>query len=114
MATLADNSLTFTKHPHPAPVAADVRAQVLANPGFGTAFTDHMVEIDYAEGTGWHDARVVPYGPIALDPAAAVLHYAQEIFEGLKAYRLADGGIALFRPEANAQRFNASARRLDM
>ncbi|MCX7284020.1 MAG: branched-chain amino acid aminotransferase, partial [Novosphingobium sp.] len=118
MASIAENSLTFTHHPHPAPVAADVRAQVLANPGFGTAFTDHMIEIDYTEGHGdnggWHDARVVPYGPIALDPAAAVLHYAQEIFEGLKAYRLADGGISLFRPDANAERFNASARRLAM
>ncbi|HQS96398.1 MAG: branched chain amino acid aminotransferase [Novosphingobium sp. 16-62-11] len=114
MATPAETSMTFTRTPHPAPVAADVRAAVLANPGFGTAFTDHMVEIDYTEGQGWHDARVIPYGPIALDPAAAVLHYAQEIFEGLKAYRLADGGISLFRPEANAERFNASARRLAM
>ncbi|MDP3550329.1 MAG: branched-chain amino acid aminotransferase [Novosphingobium sp.] len=114
MAMPAETSLTFAHHPHPAPVAADVRAAVLANPGFGTAFTDHMVEIDYTEGQGWHDARVIPYGPIALDPAAAVLHYAQEIFEGLKAYRLADGGISLFRPEANAERFNASARRLAM
>ncbi|MFN3470226.1 MAG: branched-chain amino acid aminotransferase [Novosphingobium sp.] len=112
--TAATSGLTFNRHPHPAPVAAGVRAQVLANPGFGTAFTDHMIEIDYTEGQGWHDARIVPYGPIALDPAAAVLHYAQEIFEGLKAYRLADGGIALFRPEANAARFNASARRLAM
>ncbi len=114
MATTAENSLSFTRHPHPAPMAVDMRAAVLADPGFGRAFTDHMVEIDYSEGTGWHDARVIPYGPIALDPAAAVLHYAQEIFEGLKAYRLADGGIALFRPEANAARFNASARRLAM
>ena len=112
--TSANSSLGFARHPHPAPVAADVRAKVLANPGFGTAFTDHMVEIDFAEGRGWHDARVIPYGPIAMDPAAAVLHYAQEIFEGLKAYRLADGGIALFRPDANARRFNASAKRLAM
>ena len=106
--------MTFTHTPHPAPVAADVRAQILANPGFGTAFSDHMVQITYDEGKGWHSAEVVPYGPIPLDPAAAVLHYAQEIFEGLKAYRLADGGIALFRPEANAARFNASATRLAM
>ncbi len=111
MATAADTSLSFTRHPHPAPLGVEQRAAVLADPGFGRAFTDHMVEIDYTEGRGWHDARVVPYGPIPLDPAAAVLHYAQEIFEGLKAYRLADGGIALFRPEANAARFNASARR---
>ena len=106
--------MTFTHTPHPAPVAADVRAQILANPGFGTAFSDHMVQISYDEGKGWHSAEVVPYGPIPLDPAAAVLHYAQEIFEGLKAFRLADGGIALFRPEANAARFNASATRLAM
>ncbi|BEV02026.1 branched-chain amino acid aminotransferase [Novosphingobium olei] len=114
MATDAETSQTFTRHPHPAPLAVDARTAVLADPGFGRAFTDHMVEIDYTEGRGWHDARIVPYGPIPLDPAAAVLHYAQEIFEGLKAYRLADGGIALFRPEANAARFNASARRLAM
>ena len=104
----------FARTPHPAPRPVDERAKILANPGFGTNFTDHMVEIDYDAEQGWHDARVVPYGPIALDPAAAVLHYAQEIFEGLKAYRLNDGGIALFRPEANAARFNASARRLAM
>ena len=114
MATTADPSLTFARTAHPAPTAADVRDAVLADPGFGRAFTDHMVEIDYTEGKGWHSARIVPYGPIPLDPAAAVLHYAQEIFEGLKAYRLADGGISLFRPEANAERFNASARRLAM
>lgn len=105
---------SFTRHPHPAPAGDAARGAILADPGFGTHFTDHMVMIDYAEGQGWHDARVVPYGPIALDPAAAVLHYAQEIFEGMKAYRLADGGIALFRPEANAARFNASAARLAM
>ncbi|MDT0508996.1 branched-chain amino acid aminotransferase [Novosphingobium sp. MMS21-SN21R] len=114
MATTAETSLTFARTPHPAPTAVATRDAVLADPGFGRAFTDHMVEIDYTEGRGWHDARVVPYGPIPLDPAAAVLHYAQEIFEGLKAYRLADGGISLFRPDANAARFNASARRLAM
>lgn len=104
----------FTRIANPAPRALDERAAILANPGFGTAFTDHMVEIDYDADRGWHDPRVVPYGPIALDPAAAVLHYAQEIFEGMKAYRLPDGGIALFRPYANAARFNASAERLAM
>ncbi len=115
MATPASaDPMTFTHAPHPAPMAPDVRAEILANPGFGTAFSDHMVSVLYDEGKGWHSAEVVPYGPIPLDPAAAVLHYAQEIFEGLKAYRLADGGIALFRPEANAARFNASAERLAM
>jgi branched-chain amino acid aminotransferase len=104
----------FARTPHPAPRGVDERTAILTNPGFGTTFSDHMVEIDFDAAQGWHNPRVVPYGPIALDPAAAVLHYAQEIFEGLKAYRLDDGGIALFRPEANAARFNASARRLAM
>ena len=71
-----------------------------------------MVSIDYLEGKGWHDARVIPYGPIELDPSAIVLHYAQEVFEGLKAYRWADGSIVSFRPEANARRLRSSARRL--
>lgn len=105
---------TFTRLPHPAPLAADQRAAVLANPGFGSRFTDHMVTIDWSEEAGWHNPTLAPYGPLALDPAASVLHYAQEIFEGLKAYRLADGSAALFRPAANAARFNASARRLAM
>jgi branched-chain amino acid aminotransferase len=113
-ADTATAPIAFERLPHPAPVAADVRAAILANPGFGTAFSDHMAQVTYDEDKGWHGAEVRPYGPIALDPAAAVLHYAQEIFEGLKAYRLADGGIALFRPEANAARFNASAERLAM
>lgn len=113
MATLAE-ALSFIHLPHPAPVQADVRAQVLADPGFGKVFSDHMISIEWAEGEGWHSAQILPYGPIALDPATAVLHYAQEIFEGLKAYRLSDGGIALFRPEANAARFNDSAARLAM
>ena len=85
---------------------------VLANPGFGSHFTDHMVQIDWDKGEGWHDARVVPYGPLSLDPSAAVFHYAQEIFEGMKAYRHDDGSIWTFRPERNAERLNASARRL--
>ncbi|MBD3775386.1 MAG: branched-chain amino acid aminotransferase [Rhodobacteraceae bacterium] len=93
---------------------AAVRDAALANPGFGTLFSDHMVSIDYTEERGWHDAVVGPRQPIPLDPAAAVLHYAQEIFEGLKAYRHADGSLALFRPDANARRFNASAERLAM
>ncbi|WP_232491828.1 branched-chain amino acid aminotransferase [Novosphingobium kaempferiae] len=114
MATIADAGLTFTTLAHPAPVSAEARAAVLANPGFGTNFTDHMVTIDWTEGKGWHDAVIGPRQPIPLDPAASVLHYAQEIFEGLKAYKQADGAIALFRPEANAARFNMSAERLAM
>lgn len=88
------------------------RSAALANPGFGTHFTDHMVSIVWEKETGWQTPEVLPYGPLSLDPANAVLHYGQEIFEGLKAYRHPDGKIALFRPERNAQRFNKSARRL--
>ena len=114
MATLATRDISFSALPHPAPTPASTRAEILLNPGFGTNFTDHMVSIDWTEGRGWHDATVGPRQPIPLDPATAVLHYAQEIFEGLKAYKHADGSVALFRPEANAARFNQSARRLAM
>ena len=114
MATLADAGLKFTHLPHPAPTGDEARAAVLANPGFGTNFTDHMVTVEWTEGQGWHDAVIGPRQPIPLDPAASVLHYAQEIFEGLKAYKQADGSIALFRPQANAARFNQSALRLAM
>lgn len=80
--------------------------------GFGKYYTDHMFIMNYDEGEGWHDPRIVPYGPFSLDPAAMVLHYAQEIFEGLKAYRTADGKIQLFRPEKNMARMNLSCERL--
>lgn len=114
MATLADAGLSFSTLPNPAPVGDAEREAILANPGFGTYFTDHMVTIEWTPERGWHDALIGPRQPIMLDPAAAVLHYAQEVFEGLKAYVQADGGVALFRPEANAGRFNASAHRLAM
>src|SRR4051794_40566769 len=84
------------------PAGDEVRAEILANPGFGRFHTDHMVSIDYAEGKCWHNARVIPYGPIELDPSAIVQHYAQEVFEGLKAYRWADGSVVSFRADANA------------
>src|SRR4051794_30308387 len=87
-------------------------AQILENPGFGKTFTDHMVVATWTADGGWADAEVRPYGPFQLDPAAAVLHYGQEIFEGMKAYRHADGSVWTFRPEANAERFNKSAVRL--
>ena len=73
--------------------------------GFGKKFSDHMFVMDYTEGKGWHDPRIVPYGPFALDPATVIFHYAQELFEGLKAYRTAEGEIQLFRPDCNADRF---------
>jgi branched-chain amino acid aminotransferase len=104
----------FDRLPHPETLSAEDRAALMTEPGFGRVFTDHMVTIHYAEGRGWYDAQLGPRKPITLDPAAAVFHYAQEIFEGLKAYRMADGSIASFRPEANATRFNASAARLAM
>ena len=80
--------------------------------GFGTVFTDHMFLMDYKEGKGWFDPRVEPYGPLSLDPATAVLHYAQELFEGLKAFRSRDGKIRLFRPQKHAERLNNTARRM--
>lgn len=88
------------------------REDALADPGFGTTFTDHMVDICWSARGGWHRPRVQPYGPISLDPAAAVLHYGQEIFEGIKAYRHADGSIHTFRPDQNAARLQRSARRM--
>jgi branched-chain amino acid aminotransferase len=106
--------LEFEIRPNPAPVSAAERAALLVNPGFGRVFTDHMVTIRYAEGKGWYDARVEARGPIPMDPATAVLHYAQEIFEGLKAYKGADGALTLFRADANARRFRASAQRMAM
>ncbi len=80
--------------------------------GFGHIFTDHMFIMNYTEGKGWHDARIVPYGPISLDPSAMVFHYGQEMFEGLKAYKGADGKAYLFRPDMNAKRANKSNDRL--
>ena len=82
------------------------------NLGFGKVFSDHMFLMNYTKGQGWHDARIVPYGPIELEPSAMVFHYAQEIFEGLKAYRTPSGAVNLFRPLENARRINNSAERL--
>ena len=96
------------------PVTPVRRAEILADPGFGRYFTDHMVTAQWTAEHGWHDAALVPYGPISLDPATSVLHYGQEIFEGLKAYRHGDGSVKTFRPMRNAARFASSARRLAM
>jgi branched-chain amino acid aminotransferase len=94
------------------PTTDERLAEILANPGFGTHFTDHMFTVEWTPADGWHGARVTPYGPLTLDPATAVLHYAQEIFEGMKAYRHEDGSVWLFRPEANAERLMRSSQRL--
>jgi len=114
MADSADHPIEITRLPHPAPVPGATRAEAIAHPGFGKVCTDHMGNTEWYEDRGWHSATLGPRGPLSLDPACAVLHYAQEIFEGLKAYRLADGTMALFRPEQNARRFNHSADRLAM
>ena len=105
-------SLTFDLHRRPDPASGDRRAQILADPGFGVHFTDHMVMAIWTKERGWGDGVVRAYGPIQMMPSAAVLHYAQEIFEGLKAYRHEDGSVWSFRPEANAERMQRSARRL--
>ncbi|MEU7147732.1 branched-chain amino acid aminotransferase [Streptomyces sp. NPDC045456] len=105
---------TIELKPSSHPLSDAERERVLASPGFGRYFTDHMVTIKWTEGRGWHDAQLVPYAPLSMDPANMTLHYAQTIFEGLKAYRQPDGTVATFRPDANARRFQASARRLGM
>jgi len=110
----ADGELQFSIEPNPAALAEAERVTLLEDPGFGRVFTDHMVTVRWSEGKGWHSAKVEARRPFQLDPACAVLHYAQEIFEGMKAYRAEDGGITLFRPEQNARRFNESARRMAM
>ncbi|WP_427383512.1 branched-chain amino acid aminotransferase [Janibacter sp. G56] len=106
------SSLTYTLERRTDPADEATREGVLANPGFGKTFTDHMVLATWTSGEGWHDAKVIAFGPLQLMPSAAVLHYAQEIFEGMKAYRHEDGSIWTFRPEKNAQRFARSGRRL--
>ncbi|MFW6599876.1 branched-chain amino acid aminotransferase [Propionibacteriaceae bacterium Y2011] len=105
-------ALMFERRTHPSPASTAERNAILANPGFGKHFTDHMAVATWTRADGWLESGVVPYGPFQLDPATAVLHYAQEVFEGLKAYRWADDSIRLFRPELNAARMQRSAERL--
>ena len=98
--------------PNLEPLSDSAREAILANPVFGTKFTDHQIVITWDEGQGWHSPQVIPYGPILMEPSAAVLHYGQEIFEGIKAYRHADGSIWTFRPAANGERLRKSAHRM--
>ncbi|MDE2364381.1 MAG: branched-chain amino acid aminotransferase [Hyphomicrobiales bacterium] len=107
-------TVKFAIHPTTSPTSDAERAAKLVDPGFGRIFTDHMATIRYSQANGWHDARIEPRKAFALDPAVAVLHYAQEIFEGLKAYKTDAGGVNLFRPDANARRFRDSADRMAM
>ena len=106
----APMNIVVTQNPNP--TSDEKLAEILADPGFGVHFTDHMFVAEWTPDAGWHNARVEPYGPLSLDPATAVLHYAQETFEGLKAYRHEDGSVWAFRPEKNAQRLARSSRRL--
>lgn len=108
------NAVAFSIEKNPKALSTSEREAVLADPGFGKHFTDHMVIVDYDAGVGWHDARLCAFGALSMHPAAAVLHYAQEIFEGMKAYRTPDGRVVLFRPEENARRFRLSAERMAM
>ena len=99
-------SVTLTKNPKAKPNPDNLP--------FGRIFTDHMFIMDYEEGKGWHDGRIVPYGPLELDPASTVFHYGQEMFEGLKAYKTKDGKVQLFRPDMNAKRTNNTNARMCM
>jgi branched-chain amino acid aminotransferase len=107
-------SLKFEIQPAANPTSEKERAAKLVDPGFGRVFTDHVAVVRYNQAKGWHGARIEPRANFSLDPAAAVFHYAQEIFEGLKAYKRDDGGVNLFRPDANARRFQDSAERMAM
>ncbi|MEO8519512.1 MAG: branched-chain amino acid aminotransferase [Dermatophilaceae bacterium] len=109
---MSTSALSFTVELRSDPLPDDQREAILSDPGFGKTFTDHMVLATWTAAEGWHDAKVTAFGPLSLSPSAAVLHYAQEIFEGMKAYRHADGSVWTFRPEANAARFARSAERL--
>jgi branched-chain amino acid aminotransferase len=106
--------MAFDVQRNPRPTSDEDRAAILASPGFGRHFTDHMVRIDWTADRGWRNGSVVPYSQLSLDPATMALHYGQLIFEGLKAYRQPDGSVATFRPDANAARFARSAHRLAM
>ena len=104
--------MKIISNPNTKPVDAAERDKRVAEPGFGKYYTDNMVIAQWNEATGWSDATLQAYGPLSLDPATMVFHYGQEIFEGMKAYAQPDGGISLFRPEANAKRFAKSAARI--
>ncbi len=111
---MIDVSDLFTVELNTNPVTEAVRASILAEPGFGRYVTDHLARAVWTEDRGWHNPELVPYQPLAIDPATTFVHYGQSIFEGLKAYRQQDGSIATFRPDRNAERFRRSARRLAM
>ncbi|MQA05844.1 MAG: branched-chain amino acid aminotransferase [Streptosporangiales bacterium] len=112
MSTTAHGPINIELKPTSRPMPAAEREAVLQSPGFGQNFTDHMVVVEWEAERGWHDGELRPYGPFQLDPANAVLHYAQSIFEGYKAYRQPDGSICTFRPDANGRRMQRSSHRM--
>jgi branched-chain amino acid aminotransferase len=114
MTASLDAEIPFEINPSQTRVPAADRALILEAPGFGQAFTDHMITLRWTAERGWHDGKLEPYGPFSLDPATQVFHYGQELFEGLKAYRQSSGSVVMFRPLANAARFNAGCRRMAM
>jgi branched-chain amino acid aminotransferase len=109
-----DDFVAIKYRAHASPTSSGARAALLQDPGFGTVFTDQMVTVRWTAISGWHDAQVQARAPFSVNPAAAVLHYGQEIFEGMKAYRTIDNAIVLFRPADNARRFARSAERMAM
>ncbi len=111
MVTTGTTDIEFDVRVSDAPLTARERERVLAAPGFGEVFTDHMITIRWTGAGGWHDARLEPYGPFTLDPATSVFHYAQEIFEGLKAYRTRGGEIVAFRPASSSGPWRCSSAR---
>src|SRR5687768_4910986 len=113
LAQVMTTGSTIELHPKANPLSASERAEIMRNLGFGRIFTENMIRIVHRDGA-WQRGELTAYAPIQLDPAASVLHYGQAIFEGFKAYRQPDGGIATFRPEANGRRLNLSAKRLAM
>ena len=114
MAASPSTEIDFEIRPSTSRVPDAERERILEAPGFGQAFTDHMITLRWSTERGWHDGKLEPYGPFTLDPATAVFHYGQEFFEGLKAYKHDSGSVVMFRPRANAARFNSSARRMAM
>ena len=114
MAPAMDPMPEFEIRPKSDRVSPAERERALSHLGFGKLFTEHMVVIPYQHGSGWGRGTLMPYSPLELDPAASILHYGQAIFEGFKAFRQPDGGVAFFRPDANAKRFRSSARRMAM
>jgi len=111
---MSTHQLKFAVEPHPNLTTSEQVVSAIRQPVFGRVFTDHMATIRWTSGAGWCDAKISARRPFEIDPSCSVLHYAQEIFEGMKAYRGRDGKVSLFRPQANAERFQASARRMSM